>query len=270
MYNPQLAAAFRDQIKASQQLSKSGQAIKGAFTDSGKITEGMNKSFQGMQAKGSAIQKIISTIWDTMSIGTTKLKKDIMGVIGKAIKEGDIAGMIQGLMDSVTQYIDMSGLDKPFEMLFRPFSIMLTTIGAQAAGIIATSESFQEMMAYLASPEGMADMADFAQRLAEAALKLMNMDLNSLMMFIEFAVDEIEKLADAAKFFNPRMLFYATLPADQRDAISGINASSGGSSSSSSGIASSSSKGNVNFQTAVMSESQMRRLVNAIRTRMVL
>jgi hypothetical protein len=134
-----------------------------------------------------------------MGIGTNKMKKDIVGALKKGIAEGDIAGMIQGLLDGFTRYIDMSGMEKPWEMAFKPFSIMISAIGSQAAGIVASSQAFADMIEWIASPEGQQAITDFAADLASAMERFGMMDLDTLMDFIEFIVDEVTKIADFVK-----------------------------------------------------------------------
>jgi hypothetical protein len=205
------AAAFNARTGGNQQQSiarinaqfasmdKSSKSISKSFTADEKMAQGMNKSFQGMQAKGQAIQKIISTAFDFMGIGTSKMKKDIVGALKKGIAEGDIAGMIQGLLDGFTRYIDMSGMDKPWEMAFRPFSIMIGAIGAQAAGIIASSDAFKTMIDWLASDEGQQAITNFATQISNAMKQFGMMDIELMMEFITFIVDEITKLGAFVK-----------------------------------------------------------------------
>jgi hypothetical protein len=196
LIHPANAKAFQQMVEASQKMSKSGQAIKSAFTGSEKISEGMNKSFQGMQAKAGVIQKIVSTAFDVMAIGTSKMKKDIVGAVKKGVVEGDIPAMIQGMLDAFTQYIDMSGMDKAWQMAFKPFSVMISAIGSRAAAIVAASDAFRNMMNWISSPAGQDAINNFAQQIATAMERFGMMDIDLLMDFIEFIVDEITRLAD--------------------------------------------------------------------------
>lgn len=214
MVSPQDALA---QIKANEQARPHqmvspivDQVYMAKLMDMKKASEGVGKQFKGAEksaketnqamgqasGKGAAIQKIIAATFDFLSIGVLKLQKDFVGALKKGLAEGDIAGMIQGLIDVKAQFVNFDKLMEPIVTLFEPFNDMIQIIADFASAAIVQSPQYQEFMEQMLSPEGLEEMRQFGERLAGIALKFVNLDWEHMLTVVERVLDVLDTITN--------------------------------------------------------------------------
>lgn len=193
--NLQQAWKPKDTQKAFDSITKSAKAVD-------PMAQSMNKSFQGMQSKAGVIQKIVGGIMDGFAVGVEKYKKDFVGALKKGLMEGDIAGMVQGLIDMKYQFVEFSRLNQPFVEVFKPFNQMLSAVAGFATKAVVGSKEFQDFITNLGTEAGMQDLIDLGDKFAKIILKFVEMDWDTAINGIEGLLDGLSNFIDYVKKFE--------------------------------------------------------------------
>lgn len=191
---PANQAYFKQVVQSMTSMSKAGKSINESFADDKKMTESMNKSFQGMQAQASIAQKIVGGTMDFFAIGVSKTQKEFTGALKKIFSEGDIAGGIDALINMKYQFVDLKQLAGPFAAVFGPFNKMLEAVAGFATKYIMQSAEFQQFISDAFSSTGMSKLEEYGKLIADIVMKFVDMDWKS-------AADAIFKLIEGLGLF---------------------------------------------------------------------
>lgn len=200
--NPSMAAIEKSLAKLGKSIDQSGKTWLKMGKEMDPIAKGMNESFQGMQGKASAVQKIIGMAMDTMAVGVAQSKKELVGAFKKLIQEGDIPGFLQGLVDMspFKKFMNLAAFAEPWLVAFQPLNDILSMIADFASQAIATDPEFMNFIQHL--PDYMPQFQEFGRRFADLILKVIDYDWSKVIDMFDRMIGFIETFTNVFDWFR--------------------------------------------------------------------